>query len=550
MRRTHIVPLAALTLFLFADPPRAAEPDEAARDEKALVAAKVGTDGPALVEFFRKRAGSEATRARARELIKQLGDDSFDVREKASQELAALGRPALPALTDATKSPDAEVARRAADCVRQIENDAGPVLAAAALRRLAARKPAGAAEVLLDYLPAADGEEVAEQVRATLAALAVRDGKADPALVKALADAAPERRAAAGEALCRGGAKDQRDALVKLLADKDAGVRLRVALGLLAMKERAAVPALIDLARDLDRERAWEAEEALGRLAGEAAPADALDDSPAGRAKHRDAWLAWWKKEGDKVDLAKYDPAQASLGMLLTIIADNNGCHVYEYGRDGKVRWQIEKLNNAIDAQVLPGNRVLLAEYGDSRVTERDFKGNILWEKKFPDPPYAAQRLANGRTFVATQQRVFEIDRDGKELFTLKATSKAAHKFPDGRIALIGPDGTYRRYDATGKELSSARVGFNRGNTVGGALFLPNGHILVDDNDKLREYDAAGKKVWEVVVHQADTIQRLPGGTTLVATMVEGRLVEFDKSGKEVWEKKFEGRRPWLARRR
>ncbi len=546
----RLLPLAAVALLAFAAPTRAAEPDEAAADEQVLRAAKVGTDGPALLEFFRQRVGSEATRARARDLVKQLGDDSFDLREKASAGLVALGRPALPALAEAQKDSDAEVSRRATDCARQIENDGGPALTSVALRRLAALKPAGAAEVLLDYLPLADSEGLTDDLRAALAAVAMPDGKADAVLVRALADESAPRRAAAAEALCRAGAKPQRDALLKLLADKDPGVRLRVALGLLAMKERQAVPVLIDVLRDLDREHGWEADEALRRLAGPAAPDDAGEGGAAARAKYRDAWLAWWKKDGEKVDLAKYDPAQAMLGLLVAIIADGNGCTAYEYDRDGKVRWQIEKLNNAIDIQVLPGQRVLLAEYGDSRVTEREFDGKIVWEKKFPDPPYATQRLSNGRTFVATQQRLFEIDRDGKVLFELKVQSRAARKFPDGRIALLGDDHQYRRYDASGKEISAVRIDYTRGNTVGGALFLPNGHIVVDENDKIREYDAAGKKVWEIAVHQADTIQRLPSGNTLVATMAENRIVEFDRNGKVVWEKKFDGKRPWLARRR
>ncbi|HEX5271894.1 MAG TPA: PQQ-binding-like beta-propeller repeat protein, partial [Gemmataceae bacterium] len=218
--------------------------------------------------------------------------------------------------------------------------------------------------------------------------------------------------------------------------------------------------------------------------------------------------------------------------------------------RDGKVRWQIERLDNALDAQVLPGQRVLIAEYGSHRITERDFKGNVLWEKKFPDPPYAAQRLPNGRTFVATQQRLLEIDREGKEVLTIKAQSRAAARFPDGRFALLGDDRLYRRYDTTGKEVSSVRIDFQRSNTLGGALFLPNGHVVLDDNNSVKEYDAAGKKVWEVKVQQADSIQRLPSGNTFIATMAEGRVVEFDRNGKVVWEKKYEGRRPWMARRR
>jgi hypothetical protein len=545
----RVVVFAALEVTFFAGQSRGAEPDLAAQDEQVLRAANVGTDGPALVEFFRKRVGTEAARARARELVKLLGDDSFDVREKASADLVALGRVAMPALREALKDRDAEVARRAADCLRLVESDAGPALASAALRRLAAHKPAGAAAVLLDYLPCADSENLAEEVREALPSLAVRDGKADPALVKALVDELPLRRAAAAEALCRADARDQCDALLKLLQDRDAGVRLRVAVGFLTTKERRAVPVLIDLLRDLPRERGWEAEEMLRYLAGDAAPAVALDDGAEARAACREAWLAWWKKDGDKLDLTKFDPSQAMLGHLLAVIAENN-CTLYEFGRDGKPLWEIPRLDNSVDARVLPGSRVLIAEMGPNRVTERDFKGNILWEKKLPESPYCAQRMPGGRTFIATRSRIVEVDRDGKEVFTLNVQSRAAHKFPDGTIALLGDDKFYRRYDSSGKELSKVQIEYNRSNTVGGVEFLPNGRIIVDMGNAIREYDGAGKKVWEASVGQADGIQRLPGGNTLVASMQEHRIVELDRAGKVVWERKFDQRRPWLARRR
>ena len=47
------------------------------------------------------------------ELIHQLDDDSFEIREQASGELARIGKPALGALQEATKSPSAEVRFRA-----------------------------------------------------------------------------------------------------------------------------------------------------------------------------------------------------------------------------------------------------------------------------------------------------------------------------------------------------------------------------------------------------------------------------------------------------
>src|SRR5207248_1409590 len=48
-----------------------------------------------------------------RKAIEELGDDSFAVREQASQRLWSAGRAAEPALQAALKSADPEVARRA-----------------------------------------------------------------------------------------------------------------------------------------------------------------------------------------------------------------------------------------------------------------------------------------------------------------------------------------------------------------------------------------------------------------------------------------------------
>ena len=54
-------------------------------------------------------------------LIAQLGSDAFEDREKASEQLDAIGAPALEALRQAAKSKDSEVQRRAADLVSKIE---------------------------------------------------------------------------------------------------------------------------------------------------------------------------------------------------------------------------------------------------------------------------------------------------------------------------------------------------------------------------------------------------------------------------------------------
>src|SRR5438046_4714972 len=60
---------------------------DTAEDEALLKSAKIATDGPALLEFFRKRTLTDADRTKITVCIRQLGDGSFKVREVASKEL-------------------------------------------------------------------------------------------------------------------------------------------------------------------------------------------------------------------------------------------------------------------------------------------------------------------------------------------------------------------------------------------------------------------------------------------------------------------------------
>jgi hypothetical protein len=67
-------------------------------------------------------AGQVGDGARIQEWIEQLGRPKYADREKASQQLAAIGLPALPPLRAAAKSSDMEVRRRAELLVKKLEN--------------------------------------------------------------------------------------------------------------------------------------------------------------------------------------------------------------------------------------------------------------------------------------------------------------------------------------------------------------------------------------------------------------------------------------------
>jgi hypothetical protein len=210
-------------------------------------------------------------------------------------------------------------------------------------------------------------------------------------------------------------------------------------------------------------------------------------------------------------------------------------------------------LSNPLDAQVLPGDRVLITESGMHRVTERNFKGEILWEKALTENPVAAQRLPNGNTFIVTHDRLFEVDRAGKEVlisFMVGApTITTARRLRDGRIACILAGGKCQLLDAAGKRSKNFPVS-PAVQTTSGLDALPGGGVLVVEygNNKVVEHNAEGKLVWSATVQRPISAVRLPSGNTLVSSQ-DNFLVELNRSGKVVWEHKISGH-PTRVRRR
>jgi hypothetical protein len=177
------------------------EVNPATADEQTLQAAKVAADGAALLEFLRQRTLTDDQRTQLKVLIRQLADDSFEVREKAKTDLVARGAAAVPLLTQAAQDPDPEIANRVKRCLELINKTPDTDVLISAIRLLAIRRPAGAAEVLLAYLPSAPTEAVVQEVQSTLHSVAFEDGKPDNAVVQALQAKDPQRRAAAAAAL-------------------------------------------------------------------------------------------------------------------------------------------------------------------------------------------------------------------------------------------------------------------------------------------------------------------------------------------------------------
>jgi HEAT repeat protein len=517
-------------------------------------------DGKQLTEEFKSRMLSDEDYAKAQALIKNLDDNGADVRDKASKDLVALGPKVVPLLRQAGQR-EGKGAPLAVKCADQIDKGAANPLPQAAPRLLSMRRPEGTLETFLAYLPYSESDTAANELTDLIVAVGVRDGKPDPLLLKALEDKVPARRSVAAYAVCRSGTADHLPAVRKLLKDPEIEVRLRTAEALASIHEREAVPVLIALLADLPLPQAFEVEDYLNRLTtAENAPKAPLTSDPASRAKCRDAWAAWWKENGANVDLAKADAAQRTLGLTLVVESQDitnpqRTGRVVELDASGKIRWKIEGMFWPTDAQMLPGNRVLIAEQNGNRVTERDTSGKILWEKNNLPQPFAAQRLRNGNTFIATRNTLYIFDKDGKQVSSFPHVNEyflAATSFRDGSMAYLNNQGQYHRLDATGKDVKSYLVPFNPNWGINYAELLPNDHVIISAQagNNLSEFSPDGKKVWEATVAHAGTPYRMSNGQTMAPNANASRIAVLDREGKVVSEMKDLPVRPWVVRRR
>ncbi|HYV37310.1 MAG TPA: HEAT repeat domain-containing protein [Gemmataceae bacterium] len=521
------------------------------------------TDGPTLLAAFRKRTLTAKDLEKVLSLIDKLGDKVFANRERAAADLSAMGYMVKPLLQEAAKSTDLERARRAELCLKQIaQSEDKHKLPPAAARLLAVRKPAGATETLLNFLPFTDDEPMREEIGKSLKFIAVAAGKPEPLLVKTLTDALAMRRAIAAEAIAGAGFTDQWPAIRKLLNDPDPAVRLRVAVALIYAQDKEAVPALIDMAAELPRDQAWQAEELLHRLAGDKAPATAAGNDTAARKKFREDWQAWWKSEAAKVDLAKLEALPAVLGytLVMEFAQNGNGGRLVEVDRKGKVLWQIDNnVHFPVDARLLPGKRVLAAELNANRITERDLKGTIVWEINNLQWGNVAnvQRLANGNTFIAFYGGpVMEVDKTGKNVLTIQIPNgaRAAIKMANGQIICITQQNIVLQLDATGKELKRFTVNQPSNNAYGALDVTPKGTVLLSHNDNtIREYDLDGKTLWQAKSPGGNitSATRSANGHTLVACGNTNTIYELDAAGRVVWEYRSPpGFQPFRARQR
>jgi outer membrane protein assembly factor BamB len=341
-------------------------------------------------------------------------------------------------------------------------------------------------------------------------------------------------------------------------------------LQLLSASAPTGPPSREDRARaaELPPEQAWAAEEVLAGLAGPRAPDVPLGGDEASRQSARRPWADWWRRARNGVDLVCLDDGRPLLGYTLIVqqvrrfkpgFASEVG-EVVEVDAGRKVRWRLQVEGCPVDARVVGPGRVLVTELHSRTITERDTgTGKVVWQYNVRDAvPSAAQRLANGNTFVVTQNSLVEVSRKGDAVWAYHRPGGAgdvlrAVKPGNGDVVVVTGQGMLTRLAGGSRRCIRTFYVGQVGGRFGCLDVLPGGNVLVPliDNPRLVEFNPSGKEVWQADNPWPPTsVQRLPNGHVLVSSTSTRQILELDRSGRPVWTHNCDGLRVILARRR
>ncbi len=498
-------------------------------------------NGEKLLPEFTQKIPTPEDQIKIKALIRDLGDDNFETREKASTKIKALGDLVVPSLRSLTNSLDVEIKGRAKSLLEEMGESKSKPISPSLVRILALKKTKGLLPALLAYFPVAESDEQFNEFLESATLYARQQPLPDAAVLKSLNAENLRVKLASGMLLLPFDDAISKETVKTILTDKSPWIRNRMALALVNLADKSAVPVLINTLADLNQEQSSDTDAFLFELAGANLPTD-LPASPSDRKKTKDAWLAWWSKNADKTSLTK-----SLLGNLQaisngnTIISSMANNQVLELDRNGKARWTITGLSGPMDAQALPNGRILITEHHNMKITERSTKGDILWTKTVTSNPLSATRLRSGLTSITCRNMILEVDRSGKEILNLprpQSDIMSAERLRDGSYLIATNQMTLLKIDRTGKESNITRLPLgvaSHANDIlqDGTVILP-----LTWHNKLQEIDPSGKVVLDITVNQPTAAVRLPNKNILIATQtVPPKLIEFDRTGKQLSEK-------------
>jgi len=408
----------------------------------------------------------------------------------------------------------------------------------ALIRLITLVRPANAIEIILAYIPSCNDDNIQDLLGECLGLYLNDQNTPPPALIAASTSSIEEIRTFAGRVLAQSPNEIAQKTCTTLLSDSSVRVRLEVARESIKNQNKSAIPVLIELMTKVPAEKAEAIDQTLRAIAKDKSP-ESKNDSKVDAA----AWNTWWQKEGTQLVLTPGLKNHEALKNFLVVESFNQekkSGRVFLVTPSGKTLWEITNLSNPTDALLLPNNKILITEQGANRITERDTKGNISWEKSVTNP-FHSQRLLNGNIFIASRNKIVEVGRNGNEIFSFSypnETILAACKTRTNEYALLSYNGVFLKLDSKGNEVSKSRIPFPTNFGINGGAITQNDRVLVSipTLNKIIEFNFSGQSTWESTITMPGIPTKLPNGNVVAPSLNGSKIVEIQMDGKIIYE--------------
>jgi len=486
-----------------------------------------------VIEYLNNLHPSEEQVALAKQLVAQLNDDDYLLREKAMKQLIAMPSPPLEALAKTAANGNPEQAWRAQYVLSTTQKSSADVLFTI-MKVIEANEYHDATEPLIKATPLLGSVHQQRTVEKVLAAVAQPSHA--PMLRTQLNHELASVRAAALVALAGCLKEDAETDLISVADDSDERVRFLAATSLANVGSRTAIEKFIKLLTSNDLNYRTRA-----HLSLEEFTEHEIDFVPQGteaeRSKSIANWQAWNTEHGETVEL--HFPLKFNRGRSYlhgnTLLAFGYQNKIVEYDPSGKEVWTA-KVGGVWSAEKLPSGNVLAAAYNEGRVVVLDPDGKIVWEYKIGNP-LNARYLANGNYLISGHgsQRVVEVSPSSEVVWEFETKSLAcdAHRLPNGNTLIASGSSVWE----VNPEKEKVWTYEPSGSLPYGIEPLENGNVLVCDlNKAVKEITREKKVVWEYTdVSNPVDAYRLPNGNTLITDT--SKFVEVTPDKRVVWKK-------------
>jgi len=436
-------------------------------------------------------------RERVADLIEDLGNEVFQVREDAHAALTGMPNVPIDLLRAATKSPDAEVRWRAIKILQSVEENDRETRLTRTFVHIQKQRLPGLADIVLQLMPPLEREATRRAAEQALRATASEN---DVRLLRRSTQVGPTHvRAAALSTLVQTVGEDVADELLPFLADDADEIRLLAARELALLSRRECLPVLGRLLDSEDLAIRVRCHLLLQAITGQRHGYLAYDDEQA-RADAAKRWRDWLAEHGNESDL-KFPPAAHTVALGKTILCVWAEKKLIEIDATGTKTFETGGFRYPWGCQGLPNGHRLICDSEQRCVIEYDAAGNEIWRKgSLPGGPGCVQRLASGNTLIS-----------------MMSSGQVMELAPSGRIVW--------QVQLAGGPTTAQRLG--NGNTL----------VNLQTAKKVVEIDPNGKTVWQLEgLNRVHTAQGLVNGNVLTCDMNHNKVVEYDRQGKIVWE--------------